>query len=296
MFNLIMCHNADVAQFRAFSEKGGFMAIEKPTRYIKLTDCHNTAIVTHCPFAPPEHVRYERINDSFYYVPNLHEIRAFKPKSETKGDNLHSVRKSFNRLKSIINANYESPKTVKYVTLTYARNMQCNDRIRHDMQKFLRKMHRRYGKFEYIYVKEQQARGAWHMHMILFFPPPEAPYMSNNDESHDVRDMWGHGFVNVQGFGDNINNLGNYLCAYLTDDEETSKKGARLANYESGIRLYNCSRGISRPSESSMTYAEYLEFATSDDNFLLSEREKEVNVVDESGSPARFKTQMFVTL
>lgn len=248
--------------------------VEEPYPYIKMTDCRNTALVTFCPFMPPdpERPRVVRVNKWFYYVTTSEEFRPYRERSAVKGDNLASVRKSFNRLKAVINCNYETPESVRFVTLTYAENMDDNGRIRDDMRYFFRNMRRRFGSFEYLYVKEKQARGAWHMHAVLFFAR-EAPYMPNTEDAHPVRDAWGHGWVNVQGFTGDVNNLGNYLCAYLTDDAAESKKGARLCNYESGIRLYNCSRGIKRPTVRQLTYREYLEFAHDENNCLISDGE-----------------------
>lgn len=269
------------------------MPVSAPSCYIKMLDCRNTVMFVHCPFYPPTSPRAIRVNEWFYYVPSSEEFRPYRDKSLTKGDNLDSVRKSFNRLKALINCNYDMPDQIRYITLTYAENMQDNDRLRKDLQPFFRKMHKVYGDFEYIYVKEQQGRGAWHVHMVLFFPGP-APYMPNTDDDHPVRDMWGHGFVNVQGFSNDINNLGNYLCAYLTDDKAESKKGGRLVNYESGIRLYNCSRGVRRPVSAPVTYPEYLEFVTDEENLLLSENESVM--VDASERRLKVKRELFATI
>ena len=116
--------------------------------------------------------------------------------------------------------------------------------------------------------------------------------MPNDEDAHPVRDAWGHGFVNVQGFSGDINNLGNYLCAYLTDDEATGKKGARLANYESGIRLWNCSRGISRPREVPCCWEDYVEYATRPDVYLVSEGES--SFTDGDGRRASVVNQVFI--
>lgn len=267
--------------------------VEEPCAYIKLTDCGHTALITHCPFRPPDpdRPRVMRVNEWFYYCTVSEEFRPYREKSVTKGDNLASVRKSFNRLKAIINCNYDTPESVRYITLTYAENMQDNSRIRDDMRYFFRNMKRRFGVFEYLYVKERQQRGAWHMHCVLFFDG-EAPYMPNSDDDHPVRDAWGHGFVNVQGFSGDINNLGNYLCAYLTDDREGSKKGARLCNYESGIRLYNCSRGVKRPTSRQISYYEYLDFVSDENNSLISDGESVI--FDSSVKPRKVAHELYV--
>ena len=84
--------------------------------------------------------------------------------------------------------------------------------------------------------------------------------------------MWGFGFVSVKSVDKNIDNIGKYLTAYLTDlpidkgtniskelvggevKELTSKdeskriiKGARLKMLPVGIRIYRYSRGIKKP-------------------------------------------------
>ena len=265
------------------------MALCEPTRYISITDCRNTIIVTHESVAPPDEARIEKVDDTHYRVKSTGELLEYKERSETKGDNHESALKSFARLKAIINCNYETPSWCKFLTLTYKQNMQDNERIREDLQPFMRKLHRKYGDFEYIYVKEKQARGAWHVHMILFFDDV-APWMDNED----VRKLWGHGFVNVQGFRDDINNLGNYLCAYLTDGGRNSKKGVRLDNYESGIRLFNCSKGVKRPNKYRISYENYLDIASDENYVLLSEKETFIKCI--GGNPIYLKREIFAVM
>ena len=165
------------------------MSVAEPYKYIKVLDCVNTIIVTHESVIPPEEARIEKVDDGHYRVKRTGEVREYKPKSETKGDNTESLLKSFARLKALINCNYNSPEDVRFITLTYAENMTDNSRLSGDLQYFLRKMKQEYGAFEYIYVKESQKRGAWHIHMIAFFKDG-APYMPNET----VRNLWGHGF------------------------------------------------------------------------------------------------------
>lgn len=240
--------------------------------YIKYVDCRHTAHVTLCNYVPPSDPRISRINDDFYYVYSTSEIRAYtKGETGTKSDHRRSINRAFNGIKKIINCNYGQPSHVRFITLTYAENMQDNSRIKTDWNSFRRRMNKRYGEFEYLYVKEKQERGAWHLHCVLFFDSP-APYMANED----VRAMWSYGFVNIQGFADDINNLGNYLCAYLTDNKDEGKKGGRLLNYEAGVRLYNCSRGIKRPTERSISFDEYTSMITADELEKITTRDSEL--------------------
>ena len=262
------------------------MAVAEPHRYIQVEDCVNTLIVTHETHIPPEEARIEKLDDRHYRIVSTGEVREYKDHSMTKGDNTESLLKSFARLKALINCNYVCPSWTKFVTLTYAENMTDNDKLRRHLCKFFKRMHSEFGAFRHIYVKERQARGAWHLHAILFFDSV-APWMPNER----VREIWGHGFVNVQGFNDDINNLGNYLCAYLTDGGKGTKKGSRLQNYESGIRLYNCSRDVVRPRSSRISYDDYLRICADEDTFLLSEKDTSIMMAD--GRPIRIKRQIF---
>ena len=265
------------------------MGVAEPHRYIKVTDCVNTVTIVHETVIPPEESRIEKVDDRHYRVKSTGEIREYNERSLCKGDNRHSLLQSFNQLKMLINCTYVTPSWTKFVTLTYRENMTDNARLREDLRRFWPKLKARFGEFEYIYVKEKQGRGAWHIHSILFFPFP-APWMENKV----VADCWGHGFVNVQGFKDDINNLGNYLCAYLTDGGKATKKGARLENYESGVRLFNCSRGVKRPISSRICYEDYLDFVFDENNLLLSEKNSVINCP--GGQPIRVKRELYAIL
>ena len=132
-------------------------------------------------------------------------------------------------------------------------------------------------KFEYIVAMEPQRRGAWHAHLLLIYPS-ESPFIPNAI----LREIWGHGFVKI-GKLDNVDNVGVYLTAYLSDMELPDKsklensieekealsgkkiktingkryaKGARLYLYPPKFNLYRCSRGIKPPTVEHITEAE----------------------------------------
>lgn len=262
---------------------------EHQAAYIKLVDCRHTAHVTLCQHTPPTEPRIDRINDDFYYVRSTSEIRPYQHgETGTKSDHVRSIKRAFNSLKKLINCNYDTPEHVRFITLTYAENMRDNSRISGDWRRFVRRMQGAYGRFRWLYVKEQQARGAWHLHALLFFDTL-APYMPNNDQDHPVRDMWGHGWVTVEAVRKDANNLGNYLCAYLTDDKDTGVKGARLLNYEAGVRLYNCSRDILRPTERAISFEEYTALAADDHVQELSSRDSIVRLKTGRDLHVRYK-------
>lgn len=247
---------------------------EHQAAYIKFVDCRHTVQVTMCQRMPPSEPRITRVNDDFYYVHSTEEFRPYNHgETGTKQDHVRSIKRAFNNLKKLINCNYETPSHVRFVTLTYAENMQDNSRISGDFRRFLRRCKQRYGDFRWLYVKEKQGRGAWHLHCLFFWDSP-APWMDNDE----VLGMWGHGFVTIEAVKEDVNNLGNYLCAYMTDDKETGKKGARLMNYEAGVRLYNCSRDVRRPVQRVVSFDEYKRFAESDSHRVLSARDSVVKL------------------
>ena len=198
---------------------------------------------------------------------------------EKRTDDFASLSQSLVRLRDLINTNVTDAQNCKWLTLTYAENMTDTIRLYEDFKQFNKRL--RYWlntndkpRHEYIAVAEPQLRGAWHFHCFLIFPTA-APFIHYDT----IKKAWGQGAINVKAL-DNINNVGAYLSPYLTDlslpdaladgfhgvntkkglrvvddtdsaGNKASKgyvKGARLALYPAGFRLYRASRGIKRPT------------------------------------------------
>lgn len=218
-----------------------------------------------------------------YIVVSTGEIKEIQH-TENRAQNINSLRRSFDRLRMLVNANTSRPERCRFVTLTYRENMTDPDRLYTDFDKFIKRFRyfcdkQKYGKPEFIAVPEPQARGSWHLHIILiFFELKRAPFIPNDTLAR----LWGHGFVHVRAL-DNIDNPGAYLTAYLGDIElpegdaeyrqlaETafevverqvegkSKKfikGGRLCLYPTTMNLYRCSCGVKRPTVRKTTYAQ----------------------------------------
>lgn len=192
------------------------------------------------------------------------EIKEYQ-RTENRSQSKNELRRTFKRLRDIVNCNVVEPKNCRWVTLTYAENMTDTVRLYDDCRKFIQRLKYKYGKFEYIQVAEPQGRGAWHIHMVMIFDK-KAPFIQNDDMSN----IWGHGYTKTQKL-DNNDNLGAYLSAYLGDveydvatgDMEILKeciglevkevegkkyiKGGRLHLYPTGFNIYRCSRGVKRP-------------------------------------------------
>lgn len=188
----------------------------------------------------------QKLNSELYVNKLTGEVKEFKHQ-ESKGDNLNSVRSSYGRMKAIINCNYETPEQVLFWTLTYQECMTDYKRVSKDMFRFLRLVRKHlYKDFQYVYVKELQSRGAWHVHMLTFHPVP----IDKPPCKVLVAGLWGQGLPVAQdcrGFSGDINNLGQYVSPMFAYHGDQSDKLLRLAGIESGAHLWSCSRGIKRP-------------------------------------------------
>lgn len=233
----------------------------KPRPRTKVSKQGNVIEVTHLTGCNRE-CRVKKLDGERYVNLGTGEIGYYeKREGQKRTDNVQELRKSFAKMRALINANCTDAKKLRWVTLTYSENMQDLERLYKDFKSFMKRVRRRWGACEYIAVPEPQRRGAWHMHLILIYPV-RAPYMPNAE----LREVWGHGFVRVQSLVD-VDNVGAYLSAYLGDleaedgegcDEVKSTKdgkskriikGGRLGLYPAGMNVYRCSRGVKRPEE-----------------------------------------------
>lgn len=178
--------------------------------------------------------------------------------SEKRTDNIRTLKRSLADLRDLINTNVTDAQNVRWVTLTYRENMQDSERLYSDFKRLLTRLHRKYGSFEYVSCPEPQARGAWHLHLLLIFSEV-APFIPNSE----LAQMWGQGFVKIVEV-DNVDNVGAYLSAYMSDlyyegdgsesdspsaDGKSKKqiKGGRLYMYPAGMQICRHSRGLKKP-------------------------------------------------
>lgn len=226
--------------------------------------------------------RIQRLSADTYLDRLTNEVKEYK-KSENRAESLQSLKRTFARLRALINTNVTTPENVRWVTLTYAENMQDRQRLYKDFEKFWKrflyycKTHG-IGKPEYIAVVEPQGRGAWHVHLLIIWDGP-APYLHNDTV---FSPLWGHGYTKIKAVRNDCDNVGAYFTAYLADipvDDLNSFsgseknvalfnacevvektvlehgvkrkkaiiKGGRLNMYPSGMNLYRASRGLKKP-------------------------------------------------
>lgn len=202
---------------------------------------------------------------------------------ENRAESKFQVGQSLKRLRDYINTNVLDPNNCKWVTLTYAKNMQDTKKLYNDFKNFIRRFKEQYGHIEYIVAMEPQARGAWHCHCIILFDKV-APFIPNAT----IEKLWQQGFTKTTKL-DNIDNIGAYLTAYLGDMEFTEEniqelkkqglkvsqmalkevneiegiklkepksfiKGGRLYMYPPKFNLYRISRGIKKPKKEYYSY------------------------------------------
>ena len=209
------------------------------------------------------------------------ECNHINNRSESK----FQVGQSLKRLRDYINTNVIDVSCCKWITLTYKDNMQDTNKLYMDFKRFITRLKRYYKNYniEYIVACEPQARGAWHMHLILIFDK-KCPFIPNTI----IEKLWEQGFTKTNSL-DNIDNIGAYLTAYLGDMEYNSEnieelkkagcninkisikevneiehiklkepksfiKGGRLYMYPPNFNLYRISRGIKKPNKEYMSY------------------------------------------
>lgn len=120
---------------------------------------------------------------------------------ERRQDNLTRTRRNIKRL---INAN---PDMDKFITLTFANNVQDIDNANYEFKKFIQKLKYHYNNddLKYLAVIEFQKRGAVHFHFVS-----NLPFIS----AFRLEKIWGNGFIKVNKIK-NCDNLGAYLSKYL---------------------------------------------------------------------------------
>lgn len=222
--------------------------------------------------------------DNFVVV-STGEVKSVQHHALDRTDNLRNLEKTMRNLSDLINTNVTPDNTdcCRFITFTYEENMQNSEQLYNDFKNFNKRFKRYMAKlgyrYEYIITIEAQERGAFYLHGIFIFNR-KAPFIENKI----IANMWGFGFVSVKSVDKNIDNIGKYLTAYLTDlpidkgtniskelvggevKELTSKdeskriiKGARLKMLPVGIRIYRYSRGIKKPIVCKLSYGEAIE-------------------------------------
>lgn len=98
---------------------------------------------------------------------------------EREENRQRSAARARRELQNAINANFGwcsrqnryGQWSLKFLTLTYKENMQDYLQLARDFDRFMKRLkHQLSASFEYVAVPEQQKRGAWHLHILLYCP------------------------------------------------------------------------------------------------------------------------------
>ncbi len=248
-----------------------------PREIVRLTEMGNITEIMYSKTR--SHGGYITKLDSDHYADNkTGEVKEFKH-IKNRSQDLQNVAKSLKKFRDLLNANITDVTHCRWLTFTYAENMQDPKKLRYDSGHCIERLRKKFGHFEYLTCAEPQGRGAWHLHAVFIFSD-KAPYMPNDV----VADCWKKGFVTVKKL-DNVDNVGAYLTAYLGDMElsealesdfpidhtkgikeveytdengkkQTKKyiKGARLYMYPPKFNIYRKSKGIVDPTVSLVPY------------------------------------------
>lgn len=109
-----------------------------------------------------------------------------------------------------------------FLTLTFKENLTDLKKAKYEFEKFLKRLNYHLYKtkksmIKYIAVPEQQQRGAWHFHILLF----DVPYIPNDD----IARIWQNGFIKInQVKFQNILEVYKYITKYLTKQFSENQK------------------------------------------------------------------------
>lgn len=251
---------------------------------VKLVICGNILKVVYSSIVSHNLENYKKISKDEMLNLKTGEIIQCE-KSDTRKDNIISLKKTITKLRDLINCNFFGADNELFITLTYRENMKDYKKLYKDFDIFYKKLKYKFKDVEFCYIStiEPQKRGAWHVHLLLKALNKDYLYIDNSV----IADLWGHGFCKTQRI-DEVDNVGAYLSSYLTDliddDGKGKKKGARLYLYPAGINIYRFSRNCKRPTEEKVIYnqlADCSSFKTYEVSYEVydKERERRCNII-----------------
>ena len=133
------------------------------------------------------------------------QLNAFEELENKKQQMKSSLNRTKTEIRRLTNAN---PQLNKFMTLTFAENITDLKEANYIFNQFIKRISYKYGDFEYLAVPEFQKRGAVHYHLLC-----KLPFV----EISEMQAIWGQGFIKINKI-DNVNNVGAYVCKYLSKD------------------------------------------------------------------------------
>lgn len=148
-------------------------------------------------------------------------------------------------LRRVVNANINKrgdDVTCKFVTLTFKDNVTDLDIANYEFKKFIQRLNyevycKKCSNLKYTVVIEFQKRGAVHYHVVFY----NLPYV----KADVIEKVWNNGFIKINKI-DDIDNVGAYICKYLTKNNDDERLRGR--------KCYFNSRGLKKPKEIYLDY------------------------------------------
>lgn len=242
---------------------------------VKVTTMNHVIEVQHMEkMNTSSHIK--KLDKDRYLDLNTGEIKEFTH-SENRNDSFNSLRQTFKKMRYLINNNFVGNGNELHITLTYKENMRDPKKLYKDFQNFidrLRYLYKKQTTIDYLSVVEPQERGAWHCHVLMRFNDLGKVFIKHKV----LAPLWGHGIIKIKALK-NVDNIGAYLSAYLSDvelndgnmikavldqsevvvrevegKEKKFIKGGRLHMYPPGMNMYRKSKGIIPPERIEMAF------------------------------------------
>ena len=170
----------------------------------------------------------QKLDADRYVVLETGEIKEFD-KSENRSENKNSLNQTMKKLRYLINANFSGKPNELWITLTFADSLLARNAnaVYLYFNKFIKRLRYKYGKdLEYIAVLEPHEikNGdiknwhGYHFHLLLKSYVRKKIFIPHED----FENIWGLGFCRIERLN-NIDNIGAYLSAYLTNVEDNSE-------------------------------------------------------------------------
>lgn len=163
---------------------------------------------------------------SSQYIKSSKERRSFEQLStEEKLISIERKKiyyeKKKRHLKRLIDTNIE--KNSKFLTLTFAENVQDRKFANSEFNKFIKRMKKHKENLKYLAVVEAQKRGSLHFHILLF----NLPYL----KVENIRKEWTYGFIKINRINDKMGRIGQYISKYFVKDALNENIGEKQKRY-----------------------------------------------------------------
>lgn len=156
----------------------------------------------------------QKLTSSFGANSDLSEDEKAMRLEESRKQNLYKTK---SKLRDYARNNHFD----KFWTLTFdPKKFGSSDNLRfEEMRKFLKRMTRKYGKFNYLAVPERHKSGAIHWHMMTGYFEPKLIDSGKRYKEKTIFNCpeWEYGFTNVQNVRSK-KRIANYVSKYITKD------------------------------------------------------------------------------